>query len=127
VKYGEVDEIKLLESVKRLHHDVKQLIIMIICAKKSWPKILNLADQSLSSILGPEIEFYNFSQLKVFITKAMDKYWLKSGIRPPINQYFPLNEKLINAFFEQTEGDIKNFLKLYVETISKIVSDEISI
>ena len=125
--HGEFAETKLLESLKRLHHDVKQLIIILICSRKSWPKILNLADESLSSILGPEMEFYDCSQVKGFISNAMNEYWLKNGVKPPINQYFPLNEKLINIFFEQSEGEIRNFLKLYIEAISKIISGEISI
>ncbi|MFX0057977.1 MAG: hypothetical protein ACFE85_11695 [Candidatus Hodarchaeota archaeon] len=124
-KYGQFAERKLLETLKKLHREVKQLIIIIICLRKSWPKILSLADQSLSSILGPEMEFYDFSQLKIFITKAMDKYWLENDIKPPINQYFPLNEKIINDFFEQSEGDIRTFLKIYLEAIDKIISDEI--
>jgi hypothetical protein len=123
-KYGESAEIKFLESLKRVHHDVKQLVIILICLKESWPKILKLADESFRSILGPEIEFYDLVQLKGLITKTMDNYWLKNGIKPPINQYFPLNEKLINTFFKKTEGDIKNFLKLCIETIDKIIASE---
>lgn len=126
-KYGNDAERKLLESIKRLHYDVKQLIIIIVCSRKSWSKILNLADESFSSILGPEMEFYNFSQLKVFISKAMEQYWSKNSVKPPINHYFPLNGKLINVFFEQTKGDLRRFLKLYIEAIGKLISSEILI
>lgn len=126
-KYGEYAGRKWLESIKRLHYDVKQLIIILICSKDSWLKILNLSDESFSSILGPEIKFDDFAQLKVFITKTMEEYWLKSDINPPINPYFPLNEKLVNLFFEKTERDIRRFLKLYIEAIAKIISGELSL
>jgi len=125
-EFGEFAERKFLETLKRLHREVKQLIIILICSRNSWSKILSLADESLSSILGPEMGFYDFSQLKGFISNAMDEYWLKNGIKPPVNKYFPLNEKLINVLFEECEGEIRRFLKLYRETIGKIISGEIS-
>ncbi|MFX1407418.1 MAG: hypothetical protein ACFFBW_10700 [Promethearchaeota archaeon] len=126
-EFGEFAERKFLETLKRLNRDVKQLIIILICSRNSWPKILKLADQTLSSILGPEMEFYDLSEVKKLISSAMDEYWLKNDIKPPINQFFPLNEKLINEFFKQSDGEIRPFLKAYIEGIRKIISGEISI
>ena len=103
-KDGELAEIKFLESLKRVHHDVKQLVLILICLKESWPKILKLADESFRSILGPEIEFYDLVQLKRLITKTMDKYWLKNGIKPPINQYFPINEKFVEKLGDKSNS-----------------------
>jgi hypothetical protein len=122
-KYGDKAERMLLESIKRLHYDVRQLIIILICSRKSWHKILRIADESFISILGPELEFYDISHLKRYITKIMDEYWLEVGVKPPINQYFPLTEKLIEGFFDQSEGDIRKFLGLYVEAIDTVISD----
>lgn len=119
---GELAEIKFLESIKRLHHDVKQLVIIIICSKNLWPKILQLADESFNSILGPELEFYTLSQLKEFIKKVMEEYWVKNRVSPPSNPYFPLNEPLINIIIQKIKGDLRKFFKLYQETISKIIS-----
>ena len=125
-KHGEIYQRKLLEAIKRLHHDVKQLIIILICPKKKWSIISNLADRSLASIFGPELEFYDFSIVKALIVKMMDEYWSKRGITPPQNKYFPFNERLINYFFEESKRDIRKFLKVYVKMIDKLLSGELS-
>ena len=124
-KYGGKAESKLLESIKRLHHDANQLVIILVCSKNSWTKILNLAGESFNSILGPEIEFYDTSQLRIFVRKAMEEYWIKNSISPPKNPYFPFNEGLIDIFFEKTKGNLRSFLKICIEIIRKIILGEI--
>lgn len=124
-KYGDRAEISILELIKRLHHDVKQLIIIMACAKTAWSTILSLADDGFISILGPEQEFYDLSQLKMYIAKIMEDFWLENRVKPPSNKYFPLNDKLLNIIFEQSKGDIRRLLKLYIETINKFVIHEL--
>ena len=124
-RFGGNTENKLLESIKRLHRDAQQLVIILVCSKNSWAKILNLASESFSSILGPEIEFYDTSQLRIFVKKAMEEYWIKNNISSPKNPYFPFNEGLIDIFFEKTKGNLRSFLKICIEIIRKIILGEI--
>ncbi|TFG24942.1 MAG: hypothetical protein EU533_01630 [Promethearchaeota archaeon] len=121
-QHGEHAEIKFLEALKRLQRDVKQLVILLICSRKLWPTILNLTDGAFSTILGPQMEFYDFSQIKVYIAQVMDGYWKNNGMNLPENKYFPFNEKLLDLFFEQSDGNIRKFLKIFITMLDKIVS-----
>ena len=125
-KYGESTQRKLLEALKRLHRDVKQLIIILICPKKKWSTIKNLADESLTSILAPKLKFYDFFFVKALIAELNDDFWSKIGIIPPEEKYFPFNERLITYFYKISEGDIRKFLKLYIKMIDKLLSGDLS-
>ena len=125
-KYGASTQRKFLEALKRLHRDVNQLIIILICPKKMWSTTSSLADGSLRSILELELEFYGFSLIKASIVERNDVFWSKRGYPPPTNKYFPFNENLVTYFFEQSKGDIRNFLKVYKRMIDKLISGELS-
>lgn len=126
-QHGEHAEIKFLETLKRLQRDVKQLVMLLICSRKLWPTILNLADGAFSTILGPQMEFYDFSRIKLYIAQVMDGYWKNNGMNLPENKYFPFNEKLLDLFFEQSDGNIRKFLKIYITMIDKIVSGAVAL
>jgi hypothetical protein len=126
-KYDETFQRMVLDALITLNNEVKRLIIILICPpKEKWSTILSLADKSFSLILEPGLELYDLSLIKTLIAKRMYEYWLKQGISPPKNKYFPFNEKLINYFFEQSNGDVRKFLKVYVRMIEKLVSGELS-
>jgi hypothetical protein len=125
-KHGASAQRKYLEALKRLHHDVNQLIIILICPKKMWPTISSLADGSLRSILERQLAFNGFSLVKTLIAERNDVFWLKRGYAPPTNKYFPFNEKIVTLFFEQSKGDIRNFLKIYKRMIDKLISGDLS-
>ena len=126
-KYGEIFQRMVLDALIKLHDEVKQLIIILICPpKEKWSNILSLADEFFSLILEPGLEFYSLSLIKALIAKRMYEYWSKQGISPPKNKFFPFNEKLVHYFFEQSNGDVRKFLKVYVRMIDKLVSGELS-
>lgn len=125
--YGERAEIKMLEALKRFHHDIKKLMIIVSSLKKSWNKILNVADQSFCSILEPEQDFFDLNGLKKFVQIAMDIYWVQNDLRPPINPYFPLNPKILGIYYKKTKGNIRNFLTICTNSIEKIGSGELSL
>ena len=126
-KYSETFRRMVLDALIKLHDEVKQLIIILIWpSKEKWSTILSLEDESSSLILEPRLEFYGLSLIKALIAKRMYEYWSRHGISPPKNKYFPFNEKLIDFFFEQSNGDVRKFLKVYVRMIDKLVSGELS-
>ncbi len=125
--YGKRAEIKMLEALKRFHHDIQKLMIIVNSLKKSWNKILNVADQSFCSILEPEQDFFDLNGLKKFIQIAMDIYWVQNDLKPPINPYFPLNPKILDIYYKKTNGNIRNFLTLCTNSIEKIGSGELSL
>jgi len=127
INYGEKAEIKILESLKRLHHDIKELIIIMMSLKKFWYKIINVIGHSFYSILEPEQDFFDLNGLKKFIQIAMDIYWVQNDLRPPINPYFPLNPKILDTYYKKTNGNIRNFLTLCTNSIEKISSGELSL
>ena len=125
-KYGESAQRRLLEGLKRVHHNVKQLIIILICPEKKWSSIKDLADESFTSILESKLNFYNFFDVKALIVERNDDFWSKRDMIPPEEEYFPFDESDITFFFEKSKGDISKFLKVYLKMIYKFLSGELS-
>ena len=130
--YGEEAEEakrKILESIKRLHHYIKKLSIIIINSKELWAKILDLAGPSLSSTLEQELEIkpFNLIDFKKFVANSMEIYWKKNNVIPPSNPFYPLNEKLIEIFFHETKGNPRLFVKFCNKFIEKIIKEELSL
>jgi hypothetical protein len=123
----EISNVGILETLKRLHHDINNLIIVMISQKKAWDHISNNVDQSFISILEPEQTFYEFEGVKRFVQIAMEIYWTQNDVKPPEDPYFPLNGEFLKKYFKKSRGDIKEFLVLCVNSIEEIALGEVSI
>ncbi|MBD3338697.1 MAG: hypothetical protein GF353_06300 [Candidatus Lokiarchaeota archaeon] len=127
--HGEGAERKFLEILKRLYNEVKGLVIIIAVLKEIWPRIIEIADAPLRSRMEPEQELKPFSlnDLKIFFSKSMESFWDDNNLNPPLYPLFPLNEKLIEAIYERTNGNPRNSIKLCRKFIEKIVMEEMTV
>ncbi|MFW9867028.1 MAG: hypothetical protein ACFFEN_13110 [Candidatus Thorarchaeota archaeon] len=123
----EMPNVGILESLKRLHHDIKNLTILMMINRITWDHISNNNDQSFLSILEPEQTFYEFESVKRFVQIAMEIYWTQNDIKPPENPFFPLSEELLKKFFRKLRGDVKSFLNLCINSIEEIGSGEVTL
>jgi hypothetical protein len=117
-KHGNTAEIKIFESIKKLHQSIKNLIIVIISSKEAWTRIIETE---------LELKPFNLNEFKVFFLNSMEIYWEKCKLRAPKNLFFPLNENMLDIFFHETKGNPKQYLHLCIKFIEKVANQEISI
>jgi len=102
--------------------EIRNVLIILPCIKTSWNELLKFSNNNLLSILeSNELEFFDLDGLKSKIMKVMDFYWLQNRIRPPTNAFFPLNEDLLERFFEKSHGNLEKFFVLCIMTIDEIL------
>jgi hypothetical protein len=126
---GPEAERQLLEIIKRLYNEVSGLVIVLAVLKEIWPRILEIADPPLRSRMEPEQELKPFSlnDLKIYYSKAMENFWDKNNLNPPLYPLFPLNEKILKIIYEKTSGNPRNSIKLCKRFIDKIIMEEMSV
>lgn len=126
---GPEAERQLLEIIKRLYNEVSGLVIVMATLKEIWPRILEIADPPLRSRMEPEQELKPFSlnDLKIYYSKAMEHFWDKNNLNPPLYPLFPLNEKILKIIYEKTSGNPRNSIKLCKRFIDKIIMEEMSV
>ncbi len=122
-------ERQFLEVVKRLYNEVSNLVIVVAVLKEIWPRILEIADPPLRSRMEPEQELKPFSlnDLKIYYSKAMEQFWDKNNLNPPLYPLFPLNEKILKIIYEKASGNPRNSIKLSKRFIDKIIMEEMDV
>jgi len=124
-EWGTKAEIVFLNVLYSFFIKARNVLIILPCNKTSWNELLKFSNVDLLSVLeSNEIEFFDFEGLKRKIIKIMDFYWLQNRIRPPTNALFPLNEGLLERFFEKSHGNLKKFFVLCIKTIEEILDGE---
>ncbi len=124
---GEKAQIVFLNTLASLYNEVSNIIILLPCAKESWQSLLKYSNNYFRNLMvSKKIEFYDLEELKRKMTKVMDFYWIQNNMRPPTNPFFPLNNDLLEAFFEQAEGNLETFFNLSIKRIEDILSGRIS-
>jgi len=125
-KYGKISGIRaetvFLSVIYSFFIEIRNVLIILPCIKTSWNELLKFSNVDLLSVLeSNELEFFDLEGLKRKIMKVMDFYWFQNRIRPPTNAFFPLNEELLERFFEKSHGDLKKFFVLCIKTIDEIL------
>lgn len=127
--HGEEAERKFLEVLKRLYNEVKNLLIIIAVLKEIWPRILEIADAPLRSRMEPEQELkkWNFDDLKLYFAKSMAHFWAQNNLNPPAYPLFPLNDQVLQAVYNKTDGNQRSIIKLIRIFIDKIVMGDMTV
>lgn len=127
--HGEDAERKFLEVLKRLYNEVKNLLIIIAVLKEIWPRILEIADAPLRSRMEPEQELkkWNFDDLKLYFAKSMAHFWAQNNLNPPAYPLFPLNDQVLQAIYNKTDGNQRSIIKLIRIFIDKIVMGDMTV
>ncbi len=126
-KWGEKAQVVFLNTLTSLYKEVKNIIILLPCTKESWQALLSYSNNYLRNLLESEkIDFYDLEELKRKISKVMNFYWIQNNMRPPANLFFPLNDDLLEAFFEQAQGNLETFFNLSINRIEDILSGRFS-
>lgn len=111
-----------LEILYEFFLEMKDILIILPCINSFWKELLSFTNQSFLSILeSNELEFFDLNWLTRKIIKLMDSFWLKNSIKPPGNPYFPLDENLIEQFFDKSHGNLKRFYSLFIKAIEDIL------
>ena len=127
--HGPEAEQKFLETLKQVYNNVKNVVIVLAVLKEIWPRVLETADQAMKSRMEQEreLEFFKFDDLKLYFAKAMEYFWAKNNLNPPIYPLFPLNEQVLKVIFDKTDGNQRSIIKLIRLFVDKIVYDEMSL
>ncbi|MCP4760267.1 MAG: hypothetical protein GY870_00700 [archaeon] len=127
--HGEEAERKFLEVLKRLYNEVKNLVIIIAVLKEIWPRILEIADMPLRSRMEPERELAKWSldDLKLYFAKSMVSFWANNNLNPPTYPLFPLNDQVLSAIYNKTDGNQRSIIKLIRIFIEKITYGDMTL
>jgi hypothetical protein len=127
--HGELAERKFLEVLKRLYNEVKNLVIVIAVLKEIWPRIIEIADAPLRSRWEPEQELskWTFDDLKLYFAKSMVHFWTQNNLNPPADPLFPLNDQVLNAIYNKTDGNQRSIIKLIRIFVDKIVMGDMTL
>ncbi|WP_371804000.1 hypothetical protein [Candidatus Lokiarchaeum ossiferum] len=127
--HGPEAEQKFLETLKQVYNNVKNVVIVLAVLKEIWPRVLETADQAMKSRMEQEreLEFFKFDDLKLYFAKAMEYFWAKNNLNPPIYPLFPLNEQVLKVIFDKTDGNQRSIIKLIRLFVDKIVYDEMTL
>ncbi|RLI65168.1 MAG: hypothetical protein DRO88_05300 [Promethearchaeia archaeon] len=126
---GPEAEAKFLETLKRIYNEIKNLVIVLAVLKEIWPRVKETADQAMRSRMEEdrELEFFKFDDLLLYFAKAIEYFWSQNNLNPPIYPLFPLNEDVLRAIYDKTDGNQRSIIKLIRLFVDKIVYDEMSL
>jgi hypothetical protein len=127
--HGPEAEIKFLETLKRLYNETKNVLIVIAVLKEIWPRLLEIMDQALRSRMEQptELKCFTFDDLLLYFAKAMNFFWSQNNLHPPVYALFPLNEDVLLAIYNKTDGNQRSIIKLIRIFIDKILEDEMTL
>lgn len=126
---GPEAEAKFLETLKRIYNEIKNLVIVLAVLKEIWPRVKETADQAMRSRMEEEreLEYFKFDDLLLYFAKAIEYFWSQNNLNPPIYPLFPLNEDVLRAIYDKTDGNQRSIIKLIRLFVDKIVYDEMSL
>ncbi|WP_457558183.1 hypothetical protein [Candidatus Harpocratesius sp.] len=126
---GPEAEAKFLETLKRIYNEIKNLVIVLAVLKEIWPRVKETADQAMRSRMEEdrELEYFKFDDLLLYFAKAIEFFWAQNNLNPPIYPLFPLNEDVLRAIYDKTDGNQRSIIKLIRLFVDKIVYDEMSL
>ncbi len=127
--HGPEAEQKFLETLKQVYNNVKNVVVVLAVLKEIWPRVLETADQAMKSRMEQEreLQMFKFDDLKLYFAKAMEYFWGKNNLNPPIYPLFPLNEDVLQVIYNKTDGNQRSIIKLIRLFVDKIVYDEMSL
>lgn len=126
---GPEAEAKFLETLKRIYNEIKNLVIVIAVLKEIWPRVIETADQAMRSRMEEEreLQYFKFDDLLLYFAKSIEYFWAQNNLNPPLYPLFPLNEDVLRAIYDKTDGNQRSIIKLIRLFVDKIVYDEMSL
>lgn len=119
-------EKKVLEAVRQINLEIKNLLIILAVLTELWKPIFDAFDRSfISRTENPhELKPFILDDVYSYFGQAMKWFWAMNEVEPLDDELFPLNKEILRVIFQKTNGNARNIIKLIQMYVDKILNDE---
>jgi hypothetical protein len=117
---------KLMETIRRIYFEIKNVVIVLAVLTELWKDILKLSDSSLQSQMeqARELKPFVFEDLLIYFELAMKWVWAQNKVDSLEDMLFPLNKEILKVIFDKTDGNQRSIIKLVQMYVNKVLDNE---